>query len=542
MTGGRRSGDVVAPSRHRSWFLIGGLALAFVVTIALTLTSNLEFGSSAGGFVNGYIRRLHPSALLAFALVAPLMLLTVHLALKHLVRHEALSVASIVVVGASSQFVIRRLAPSSMDRITKDGSFFDVARTHGAAAYLRDYVKIAPNLPTHARANMPGKVLLLDLLQNVTSSRQGIGILLALLSSLAAVPAYALARTLFRSRRAGLYAMVLYLILPSRLYFIPIVNTVTPLLAFSFVLVLVQWLRTWRRWLLVALGLLLYVTLLFEPTPLIVVVLLGGLFLVGGADLGRRLRRREMLLLIGGPLLTFFVVHGIMTWLFEFDIFAAFNHIRRDAAAFNRTSQRGYLDFVVANVRDFVVTSGVLLSLLALGCCATAVRRWRSLMLRRETLSPLGALAVAVVASLLILDFSGVSRGEVARLWIFLGGFIVIVAAQVCALEAGSRFFQLIVAGTILQTCLTISRVDFAIVGNYSVPGFQGVPPPAFSPLLEVALLAAVVLVSLGLRPHVGLGGSGEPANPDPLTDHARGRAVDHPSGSSGGGPSRGCP
>jgi hypothetical protein len=478
--------------------LVAGLLLGLTVTIVMTLTRTLEFGSGPGGFVYGYLRPFRFTSVLAFVTITPVALLTVHLASRNLPRHEAAAVAACLVVGSVAQLLLRRLTPFSMTRITRNGEFYDTARRYGAGRFLRDYVELAPGLGTHPRANMPGKVLLFDALLPLSTSPAVLSVLLALLSSLGGVGVYMLSRSLFRSKRVALYAMILYLFLPARLYFLPLLNTVTPLLLLALVIVLVWYLDTRRRSALVLLGGLLYLTSFFEPTPLVLFALFAAVALVVGVR--REVPLRDTAVLIVVPVLIFLLVHAVMVWVTGFNLFAALAHTRNDATAFNRMSGRPYFDFLVPNVREFLVNSGTLTSLLAIACLPLAVRRLRTAILERRgaVLDPLAVVALAAFATLLVLSLSGISRGEVSRLWIFLAAFVAITAARVCAALPGPGLFYGVLAATILQISLTIGPVGFAIQGLYC-PGCEGVPLNSLGPLFDIVFLGAAALVCLGV-------------------------------------------
>jgi hypothetical protein len=70
---------------------------------------------------------------------------------------------------------------------------------------------------------------------------------------------------------------------------------------------------------------------------------------------------------------------------------------------------------------------------------------------------------LAFTSVLLVLDLLGVNRGETIRLWIFLGVFVQVIAAWWCATRRGYLGFASILAVTVLQTALCVSRVGFVV-------------------------------------------------------------------------------
>ena len=57
---------------------------------------------------------------------------------------------------------------------------------------------------------------------------------------------YQLVRRLFDDRTVALYAAILYLFVPAKLFFFPLMNTVTPVIALGLACLVVEWLRTAR--------------------------------------------------------------------------------------------------------------------------------------------------------------------------------------------------------------------------------------------------------------------------------------------------------
>jgi hypothetical protein len=90
--------------------------------------------------------------------------------------------------------------------------------------------------------------------------------------------------------------------------------------------------------------------------------------------------------------------------------------------AFNRT--RSYLAWLAFNPLDLAIFLGVPIALLAAWQTGSRLRRaWKGMPLR-----PLDALGVAIVAGALVLTASGLTRGEVGRMWIPLMPFLMLGA------------------------------------------------------------------------------------------------------------------
>jgi len=63
---------------------------------------------------------------------------------------------------------------------------------------------------------------------------------------------------------------------------------------------------------------------------------------------------------------------------------------------------------------------------------------------------------------LAILDLSGSIRGEIVRLWIFLAVFVQVAAAGLCA-KTDRWTMDILLAGSVIQTAVTISMVGFVL-------------------------------------------------------------------------------
>lgn len=94
---------------------------------------------------------------------------------------------------------------------------------------------------------------------------------------------------------------------------------------------------------------------------------------------------------------------------------------------------RAYSHWVAGNLVDFGVMLGLPVCLLAL---AAARRAWRGVG-EDEATAP--ALVAAFGLALLVLDLSGATRAEVARIWLFLTPVPVVLGARGLAMEGSAR-------------------------------------------------------------------------------------------------------
>jgi hypothetical protein len=453
-----------SPSARRAWRLVQvALVLAPLAYLVCLARRWIEFGVLAGGWFYPYVRP-GPPRLGAFLVLAPALAVAAWMAERLLRRSAAAALGLCLAVAFPAHLYIHAAGHYPLARlIASDGSnsFYSAARDHSPGDLLRDFVAVAPSLPLHARTNMPGKVLLYHLLLPITHSPEHLGWLLIALANLGAIPAFLVARRLLGDPRAALYAAILYLFIPAKLFFLPIPNTLSPLFILVALQLFLHWLDGRRAIYLYALGVVLYALLLFELTPFVMGVVFLAVLVrpwregaLGGRDLAR---------IVGHPLAAMLATHVLMLAVTGFDVVDALAYVIRDSGRFNRETHRRYAIWVVHNLKEFFLTAGVAQSLLFLGmvgAATVAVARRGGRILADD---PGYLLAVAVLVTLLATDLIGINRGEASRHWIFLAAFLQMVAADACVRSGSALTFQLVLAGTLAQSIATISLVAFVM-------------------------------------------------------------------------------
>jgi hypothetical protein len=88
--------------------------------------------------------------------------------------------------------------------------------------------------------------------------------------TIGAVLMYVFTRELFGDRDTALFAAVLYLFVPARLLFFPLMNTITPVVVLTCACLLLRWLRFASPAYAVLLGVALFGLVLFEPLVLVI--------------------------------------------------------------------------------------------------------------------------------------------------------------------------------------------------------------------------------------------------------------------------------
>jgi hypothetical protein len=431
------------------------------------------FGSRAGGWTYPYVQPLTAMTFFVSLAIIPLLLVLGYISRRRIDRHETALVCVWLVAGFGGQLGLRSLYPYSNSAIIESPtatSFYTVTQQHSASELITHYHSLADSIPIHARANLPGKFLLFYLLETLTASTETMGYLIILISNLGGLLIYLLARQLFQNRLPALYAMILYLFLPMKLYFFPILNTVTPVPMLLSLLLFAYYLKSKQDGWLVALGVSLYALLLFEPLPLVTGLIFLALIVKDRYDNKLTwLHVVKVFTIVPG---SFFLLHLLIALTLHFNIIDAFYFALRDTRAFNITANRPYGVWLIHNLKDFFFNAGIAPSLLFLICLAYTLRQLIGYCRKREQAGLSAAafltrsdvlLVVAFTCVLLILDLIGVNRGETIRLWIFLAVIMYLIAAHYCATARSYYAFASVFGFTVFQTALCISRVGFVI-------------------------------------------------------------------------------
>lgn len=425
-------------------------------------TETFTLGSARHGWFYGYYEELSTrpfgAALIAAAVCVALLLFAPADRVRHAVLLLAWVAAATILHG-----VIRSLTPVTLEQVFRSegaNSFYTVSRQVGPQQVLAEFAEVQARSPLHAQSNMPGKVLLLHALQLISSDPSVLPWLLVLISNLGSLLMYAFVRDTFDDRRVAFYSAVLYLFVPGRVLFFPLMNTVTPVVVLSCACVLMRWLKTARARDAALLGCAVYGLVLFEPLPLTVGLLFAALIL-------RQVRRggltaRGLGTHLGVGAAAFAAAYGAMYAFAGFDMLEAFRHISRHAAEFNVSARRPYGFWLRENLKELAFGTGICQTALFAVALANGIGSssvWRMRLLTPAALVPVSLLAVVIATDLL-----GISRGEVVRLWIFLACLLQIPAALVCASVRSDAALAVVLAMSLLQTSLGTALLSFLVI------------------------------------------------------------------------------
>ena len=358
--------------------------------------------------------------------------------------------------------LIRSVSPFTFEEIFRSdaaNSFYTVAEQFGPREVLGNFATVREGSPLHAQSNMPGKILLLHALQLISPRTDVLPWLIVLLSNLGSLLVYRFALGIFADRRIALYSAILYLFVPGRVLFFPLMNTVTPVLVLACACVLLRWLQTARAAYAGLLGCALYGLVLFEPLPLVIGVLFVALIArqVSAGALPPLLLARHL----GVGATAFAATYAAVHLSFGFDMLSAFRQISTHAAEFNVSARRPYGFWVRENIKELAFSTGmcqVVLFWAALVDCLRGSGGWSVRLMKPGVLVCTSLLAVVAVVDLL-----GISRGEVVRLWIFLACLLQIPSAIVCARLQSDVALLAVLSTSLLQTALGTALLSFLV-------------------------------------------------------------------------------
>jgi hypothetical protein len=444
------------------WASVIAGGILCVVACSLIATQSLILGSSSAGWFYGYQQPFSVRYLAVFLLIAaPAAALLFLPAPRPGLQEWAILLLWLAVV-ACAQWVLRSAAPYTLESLyTSDGanSFHGFAQQQRWTDVLAHFSRVTRGAPLHAQGNMPGKVMLVYAFQLLTSSPNRIAWLMVATSTLGGLLMYVFVRGLFADRRTALFAAILYLFHPARLFFLPIMNTVTPVVVLGCACLLVWWLRSGRTVAAIVFGVALYGLVFFEPLPLVMGLLFAALAwraVAAGEIAASRVAFQSVLVL-----LVFIATSEAVYAASGFELLQALRQTAAHAAAFNATAGRPYGFWVIENPLELLFGVGVCQAVVIAGAMIDGLGG--DAPLRMRLTRPIAAVCVGLVAVLVAVDAIGINRGEVIRLWIFLGAFFQVPAAYACARFPGRIAIAIVLACATLQATLGTAMIGFVV-------------------------------------------------------------------------------
>lgn len=391
------------------------------------------------------------------ALPVALAMAAIPLGLPWLLRRRWVWIVALALVCATGSHLamrnVCRYPIASVVQSDSSNSFWTASRTHSAAELMGNFEELSSSLPMHARSNMPGKILVYHALGLFTDSPQAMGVAILVLSNLGGLLLFGVVKLLFHDTKIAYGTLLLYLFLPSRLYFVPTLNTLTPLFILLPLFLFLCHIETGNGIYLLLTGAALYGLLLFEPIPF-----LAGLVFIGvlASEMRRgRFKESRLARIIVLTIAGFLVVHGIMLSWFRYDAFYSFYRCSQDAMAFNGQARRLYSVWIFFNLKEFFLGFGGAGIVLLLATAVDCICRPKE---NRHTWFLASAAATLVAADLL-----GVSRGETMRLWIFLMVLLLVPPAHYSRKRSGLALVGVVCLANVIQATVTMGEVAFVI-------------------------------------------------------------------------------
>jgi len=214
--------------------------------IFLVKAKSFVFGSVSGRWVYEYFESTPTIPLWIPILIGILLGLSIFVGSKFIHTQEKATLLACFLSIFIIQVLIYSVYPISLGKIVLSNgatSFYSPAMEYSVFEILNNFTELAPTLPRHARTNMPGKILLFEVFTIFTKSPEIMGILIIGISSLGALLLYGICKQLFRDRQAAFYAFILYGLIPSKTFFLPILNTVTPIFILLCLYLLIIYIR-----------------------------------------------------------------------------------------------------------------------------------------------------------------------------------------------------------------------------------------------------------------------------------------------------------
>lgn len=444
--------------------LAAGSILALYVS-SLVAAQEVLIGSREGGWAYPYLQRVRPWTLTTVLVACVVCFWLLRAEGAGSLTKPWRMIFAWIMIGLGVQAGLRFLTPFPFERIftsTGANSFYTVTTHYFASTVMTNFDRMREYFPLHAQSNMPGKLMLLYGLRYVSKEPSVLPWLIVMVSNFGAVLMYIFVRDLFYDdKRMATIAAVLYLFVPAKLFFFPLMNTVTPVVTLACACLLTRWLTRGLgiyAWLL---GIALYGLVFFEPLPLVMGVLFAAL-VIRTLSISE-VRPIRFAIHAGFVVLGFAATYAAVFFLFDFDLLHAFRLIGSDAVAFNAKAGRPYDVWVRENLREFLFGMGVCQAVLVVAALLDGFLRKDVTEARLSR--PIVVLSLGLVATLAATDLIGINRGEVTRLWIFLACFFQIPAAYVCARLETRLAVGVVLATTLLQAGLGTAMIGFILPG-----------------------------------------------------------------------------
>jgi hypothetical protein len=295
--------------------------------------------------------------------------------------------------------------------------YTEASKLHDVTGFLRDYDKRLPRMQGHTQTHPPGAILYFYAWQRLAGDAAALwsGVALMLALTLGVPLIYLLTERLAKDRETALAAAALWTVLPALVTiepaFDPLYALFTVALVYAWTRATLEGARVWA----VAWGAVWFVALCFTHSFLT----LAAFFVLSARRTA--LRRIAISGAIGGAVLAgCFAAAWALT---GYNHIAAFRTSLRLQGDLARVWHRPYSSTVFWDLYDFSLAAGWVPVGLIVAAAAAWRSRWAGLPHALRVAAPAG------LATILIVDFTGLLRAETARVWLFLQPFVILPAA-----------------------------------------------------------------------------------------------------------------
>lgn len=457
-------GDANRLSSSHSISLILTICMLSFVFIYLIWEKNLIFGSEMGGWYFSYY-----DSEISFPFWIPIFnfsligLAVIFCGSRLIHRHEKTALLICFLVAVVVQILFQKIYPYQMDELIAGdvtNSFYSLALRYTPTTILSQFQDLSSGWPLHARANMPGKILFFQFLSVFTVSPQVMGYILISISTLGGLFLYGISKCLFQDKTIALYSFLLYVLIPCKQLFFPILNTVTPIFILVSLYLFLLSLDTKNILFSLLFGISLYVLILFEPSPLASGLIFLGILLHAIGQ--KKVLLKELVPLLMIPALSFAATYLLFVVFFSFDLLQVFIYILQDALQFNASSQRGYGIWIRENNKEFFYGVGLPTAMIFIYFIMNRLSQWKTfgINILHWSIEDIYTLSLGITFCAVL--FLGINRGETTRLWIYLAVFFQIPVAFFMAKEIKNKTMFLLLVGTLIaQTSVSLYRVLF---------------------------------------------------------------------------------
>jgi hypothetical protein len=375
-------------------------------------------------------------------------------------QKEFLIVCATFSLGTALELWMRSRYPFSMTAVIRDlnaNGFYSAALQTSFTQILQNFSEFASQFPSvHVQANMPGKTLFYKLIQIITIEPSVLGFIIIVTSNLTSIIIFYLSKVLFQDRLIAWSALLLGLFTPAKIQFQPILNTVSPVLIYLSLLLIILCAKNNIKGYGLLAGIILFLQFIFDPVPFGLGLIFLALLIV--FCIGKKLQSKFFCIV--GSVSLGFLGSGIFFYAFTgFNFIEGFLYCLKDAAHFN-ISNRPYAIWIIQNLKEYVIGAGLASSFILF----IHLLKFRSVNWSDHAERNANVALIIFFATILILNFSGANRGEVTRLWIFLTPIQALLTAYFCHKLYSKNGYLVPLGASYIQASISITSIGFILV------------------------------------------------------------------------------